>query len=293
MSDRATNPGLKLRRATPADVAECGRIAWEVFNEIADRHSVPREFPPDPQAGVGLLSLMFTNPKFYCIVAEQDGRIIGSNCMSEANVIAGIGPICVDLKAQNSGAGRAMMEDVLARYRAQGFPGVRLMQAGYHMRSMSLYTKLGFVERETTARMQGPAIGKVMPGYSFRVVTEADLPACNALCFRIHGHDRAGELANAAAQQKVIIAQYGGRIVGYTTGLNYFGHTVAENNRDLIALLAHEPSFEGTGINVPIRNHEVFQWCLNNGLRALQLNTLMTVGMYHEPQGAWLPSIMY
>lgn len=82
-------------------------------------------------------------------------------------------------------------------------------------------------------------------------------------------------------------------MVGYTTGLNYFGHTVAENNRDLIAILAHAPTFEGTGIMVPVRNHEVFGWCLEHGLRSLQLNTLMTIGLYNEPQGAWLPSILY
>ncbi|HEX5234417.1 MAG TPA: hypothetical protein VFW25_03700 [Silvibacterium sp.] len=75
--------------------------------------------------------------------------------------------------------------------------------------------------------------------------------------------------------------------------MNYFGHTVAENNRDLIAILAHAPTFEGTGIMVPVRNHEVFGWCLEHGLRSLQLNTLMTIGLYNEPQGAWLPSILY
>jgi hypothetical protein len=141
--------------------------------------------------------------------------------------------------------------------------------------------------------MQGPAIGKVTPGYSFRPATTSDADECNQLCFRIHGHDRAGELADATARGAVTVAEFGGRIVAYTTGFGYFGYTVAENNRDLIALLAHAPTFEGTGIQVPVRNHEVFSWCLKNGLRSLQLNTLMTMGMYNDPQGAWLPSILY
>ena len=68
---------------------------------------------------------------------------------------------------------------------------------------------------------------------------------------------------------------------------------MAENNRDLIALLAQSSSFHPTGIMVPVRNHEVFSWCLDHGLRSLHLNTLMTIGLYNEPQGAWLPSILY
>ncbi len=249
--------------------------------------------PPDPQFGIWLLSMMFSNPKFYCVVAEQDGRIVGSNCLDERNSVAGIGPITVDPDAQNTGTGRALMEAVLARCNERGFAGVRLVQAGYHMRSLSLYTKLGFVERESLARMNGPAIGSSTPGYSFRRATADDAAACNALCFRVHGHDRAGELADALTRNDVTVAEHGGRIVAYSTGFHYFGFTVAENNRDLIALLAHAPSFDPTGIQVPVRNYELFRWCLDNGLRALHLNTLMTIGLYNEPHGAWLPSILY
>ena len=293
MSTPAVSLGLHVRRATPADAAECGRICWTAFNTVADQFNAPREMPPDPQPVVGFLSMMFTHPKWFCVVAEQDGRIIGSNCLDERNSISGVGPITVDPTAQNARTGRALMEAVLDRSKERGFAGVRLVQAGYHMRSLSLYTKLGFVERESLVRMTGPVIGRTTPGYSFRQATVADAAACNSLCFRVHGHDRAGELADAVARGDFTVAEFGGRIVAYSTGFNYFGHTVAENNRDLIALLAQASSFEPAGIQVPVRNHEVFRWCLANGLRALHLNTLMSIGLYNEPQGAWLPSILY
>jgi GNAT superfamily N-acetyltransferase len=293
MSGPAVATALRIRQARAEDAEVCGKICWEAFNTVADQHHAPREMPPDPAMAVGLLSMAFSHQKFYCVVAEQEGRIVGSNCLDERNPISAIGPITVNPHVQNAGVGRRLMEAVIARSSEQGFLGCRLLQAGYHMRSLSLYTKLGFVERETVVRMQGPSIGKIVPGYSFRRATTADAPACNALCFRIHGHDRAGELADAIAHGNVTIAEDGGRLVGYTTGFNYFGYTVAENNRDLIALLAQAPSFEGTGFQLPVRNHEVFSWCLHNGLRALHLNTLMTIGLYNEPQGAWLPSILY
>jgi GNAT superfamily N-acetyltransferase len=289
----ATASAVQIRGARPEDAAVCGTICRDAFNVVADQHNAPRELPPDPQMVIGLLSMMFSHPKFYCVVAQQNGRVIGSNCLDERNPITGVGPITVDPAVQNEGVGRQLMEAVVERSNEQGFLGCRLLQAGYHMRSLSLYTKLGFIERETLVRLQGPPIKKIVPGYSFRQATTADATACNALCLRVHGHDRAGELADAIAQGNVIVAENSGKLVGYTTGLHYFGYTVAENNRDLIAILAQAPSFEGTGIMVPVRNHEVFSWCLNHGLRSLQLNTLMTIGLYNDPQGAWLPSILY
>ena len=33
--------------------------------------------------------------------------------------------------------------------------------------------------------------------------------------------------------------------------------------------------------------------CLDRGLRVTQMMTLMTMGLYNEPQGAWLPSVIY
>jgi GNAT superfamily N-acetyltransferase len=284
---------VQTRRARPDDAAVCGTICSEAFDIVADQYHAPREMPSDPRIVIGLLTMLFSHPKFYCVVAEQDGRVVGSNCLDERGRISGVGPITVDPAVQNAGVGRLLMEAVIARSDEQGFSGCRLLQAGYHMRSLSLYTKLGFIERDTVVRMQGPAIAKIMPGYSFRQATTADAAACNALCFRVHGHDRAGELADGIDQDSVTVAEIGGRLVGYTTGLHYFGHTVAEDNHDLIAILAQAPSFEGTGIMVPVRNHDVFRWCLDHGLRSLHLNTLMTMGLYNEPQGAWLPSILY
>lgn len=293
MSTSAAVSSAQIRRARAEDAAACGMICWNAFNAVADQHRAPREMPPDPQMAIGLLTFMFSHPRFYCVVAEQNGRILGSNCLDERGPISGVGPITVDPSVQNSGIGRRLMEAVLARSNERGFPGCRLLQAGYHMRSLSLYTKLGFAERESVVRLQGPAINRIVPGYSFRAATATDAPACNALCFRVHGHDRAAELADAIAQGSVTIAEDGGRLVGYTTGFSYFGHTAAESNRDLIALIAQAPSFEGTGFMLPVRNHEVFSWCLHHGLRAQHLNTLMTIGLYNEPQGAWLPSILY
>jgi uncharacterized SAM-binding protein YcdF (DUF218 family) len=51
------------------------------------------------------------------------------------------------------------MEAVIERSRVQGIGAVRLVQAGYHMRSLALYASLGFVVREPLSVFQGKALG--------------------------------------------------------------------------------------------------------------------------------------
>jgi hypothetical protein len=53
------------------------------------------------------------------------------------------------------------------------------------------------------------------------------------------------------------------------------------------------PGFGGPGILVPTTNAALFQWCLERGLRVVQLMTLMSTGLYNRPEGAYLPSIAY
>ena len=88
-------------------------------------------------------------------------------------------------------------------------------------------------------------------------------------------------------------AERGGRVVAYTTMIGFFGHTVGETNADVQALIANADAFVGPGILVPTRNAGLFRWCLENGLRVVQPLTLMTLGFYQEPSGAFLPSILY
>ncbi|MEU0250429.1 hypothetical protein ABZ192_40250 [Streptomyces sp. NPDC006235] len=37
----------------------------------------------------------------------------------------------------------------------------------------------------------------------------------------------------------------------------------------------------------------LLRWCLSNGLKVVQLMSLMTIGLYNQPDGAYLPSILY
>lgn len=288
----ASHAAVTIRRATPEDAPACGQICYEAFHKISTEHNFPPDVP-DAAHGVSILTQMFSHPGLYCVVAEVDGAIAGSNCLDERDAIAGIGPITIDPKVQNRGVGQKLMQAVLDRTRERNLGGVRLVQAAFHNRSLSLYTKLGFDVREPLSVMQGPAIKKTFDGYAVRNAGMQDLEACNQLALRVHGHHRGGELADAIGQGTATMVEHGGRISGYASSVAFFGHAVAETNADLEALIAAADSFGGPGFLMPSRNLELFRWCLGNGLRVVQPMTLMSMGLYNEPKGAFLPSITY
>lgn len=171
--------------------------------------------------------------------------------------------------------------------------GVRLVQAGLHNRSLSRYTELGYVVREALACIQGPALGIVPHGLVIRAVVEDDIEACNRLCRRVHGHHRDGELREAVAQGTAALVERGGRVTGYATAIGFHGHAVGDTNKDLQALIGAAGAFAGYGFLVPTRNTGLLRWCLEQGLRVVQPLTLLSRGAYHEPAGAFLPSILY
>ena len=285
-------PEIVVRPATAADAPACGQICYDAFSTINQAHGFPCDFP-SPEVAAGLLSRMFSNPGFYCVVAETEGRIAGSNCLDERSIVAGIGPITVDPSVQNRRIGRILMHAVMDRARQRGAPGIRLVQAAFHNRSLSLYEGLGFDVREPLSCMQGRTRQRDVSGCTVRPAQAADLEACNSLSLQVHGFHRGGELAQASQQTTAIAVERGGRITGYATALAFFGHATAESNPDLQAMIASVDSFGGPGILVPSRNRALFRWCLANGLRVVQPMTLMSVGLYNEPAGAWLPSILF
>jgi predicted N-acetyltransferase YhbS len=286
------NMTLSVRRSKGSDAAAVGEICYRAFKAIADQHNFPPDFP-SADAAIGLLTSLVNHPGFFDVTAEIDGRIVGSNFLDERNPISGLGPITVDPALQNDGAGRALMNAVMERSVERGFAGIRLVQAAYHPRSLALYLKLGFDTRELLACLQGPPIAKALPGFAVRPAIADDLPACNRLCFLVHGHERGGELTDAIAQGTARVVERTGRITGYATPIAFFGHAVAETNDDLKALIAAAESLPGPGVLVPTRNGQLIRWCLDEGLRIRQTMTLMSMGLYNEPDGAWLPSVLY
>jgi GNAT superfamily N-acetyltransferase len=281
-----------VRTASADDADACARIFYDAFEAIAHRHNFPVE-PPAREFTDFKVSEMLASDGFVGLVAERGGDLIGSAFADERAPVAGIGPVTVDPAAQDDGIGRILMEVVLERQRKRGAVGVRLVQTAYHYRSLALFAKLGFAVREPLSVLQGPPPAISTPGRGVRPANDGDFARCGELCVRVHGHARTPELRDATAAGTAHVVEGPSGLCGYATGFGYGWHAVAETNEDLVALLGSAEAFIGLGILVPSRNAELLRWCLEHGLRIVQQSTLMTIGVYNEPAGAYLPSILF
>ena len=281
---------LRLGKAQDAEV--CGTICYEAFKKIADEHNFPSG-TPSAAAAIARFTKLLSHPGYYVVVAELNGRVVGSNVLDQRSAIAGLGPTTVDPSIQNRMVGRQLMDIVLQRVAERRFPGVRLVQAAHQGRSLSLYAKLGFQVREPLVTLQGSPLGVSVPGRVVRAATQRDLESCNALCRRVHGHDRNGELADAILAGTATLVEHESRVTGYASEIGYSGHAVGEANADIEALIGAATRFLGPGFLLPVRNAGLFRWCLERGLRVVQPMNLMSMGLYNEPQGAFLSSVIY
>jgi predicted N-acetyltransferase YhbS len=285
---------VNIRPIAPSDADSCGRIMHDAFKTIAERHSFPPDFP-DVETATGLARAFIAHPAIFGVVAEADARVVGSNFLSEGDAIRAVGPITVDPLRQDNGVGRRLMEAVIERGR--GAAGIRLLQAGYHMRSLSLYASLGFEVREPIVVMAGRPKSPPVPGTAVRRMTAADLAACDELCKRTHGISRANDLADAVRTFAPVVIERDGRITGYLTNpaLWLMNHGVAETEDHMKALLlgAAAAQAEPLSFLLPVRQSSLFRWCLAQGLKSVMPMTLMTMGEYRTPEGSYVPSVLY
>jgi len=147
--------------------------------------------------------------------------------------------------------------------------------------------------RASFAAMYGAPIHESLPGYAVRESAPDDATAMNALCFHVHGHTRAAEVEEAIVAGTARVVERLGRITGYTTGMQYFAHSVAETSDDLRALIGAADDYGTPGFLVPLADGELFRWCLGHDLKVFFVLNLMTLGLYEEPQGAYMPSVGY
>ena len=285
---------VTLREAEPGDLEACARIVFDAFAGIHDHHRFRRDFQ-SVEATTAMMGMWIPHPAVWGVVAELDGRVVGSNFLDERDEIRGVGPITIDPEGQNAGVGRKLMQAVLER--GAGARGIRLVQDGFHMRSLSLYTRLGFDVTASCALMEGRPRGEPVAGFEVRPLVEDDLEACEALCVEVHGFARTGALRDALRGP---FAPYGafrdGRLAAYASTLTLWtmAYGVATDEEAMKALmLGATPELEHPlALLVPLR-FGLFRWCLEQGLRAVKPMNVMSRGEYREPTGSWFPSVIY
>ena len=291
-----TRADVHVRPIEPADAGAAARIVYEAFAGIHDHHRFARDFPT-PEAAAGLTSAFIAHPSIYGVVAEIDGRVVGSNFLDERGPIRGVGPITVDPAAQGRGAGRRLMQAVIDR--GAGGAGIRLLQDAFNVRSLSLYASLGFDVAEPIALMTGRPRMAPVAAVDVRPLEDADIPEAEHLHRRVHGFERTAELRDALAAPGMAptVAIRGDRIVAYATTLTFFpgAHAVAESDADVLALIAGTLAAQDAPASflVPTRQARLFRSLLAMGLRVVKPMVYMTIGEYRRPNGAWIPTVLY
>lgn len=283
---------LEIRPAIPADVETCGRIIYESFKKFSDQHGFPCDFT-SVKATIQLASFFILNSSVFCVVAENDGSIVGCNFLHEGHPIRSVGPLCVDPDSQSRGVGRRLMETVLDR--AQGSLGIRLVQETSNIISTSLYISMGFEIKDSLFLIKGrPKTPVCMPGIDNHPLTLREVKLCADICSEVCGFERTQEVENAIKYFSPFVAMRGSHLISYSSSMTSWmtNHCVAKTEEDMKALISGvgKLTSEPLSFLLPARRAELFRWCLQEGFRVVKPLTLMSINQYIEPKGVYFPS---
>lgn len=282
--------GIELRQARAEDVPELGRICYEAFKDISESHGFESDFPSVEfaQQVVGMLT---SQEDVYGVGAFDGAAPKGSNFLELWDDVAGIGPVSVDVSSQGDGVGRKTMEHVVAHARDQGFEQVRLCQDSFNMRSLALYTSVGFTVKEPLSFMLLSADNAADP--AVRPATTADFDAMDELCRSIHGFSRRNETERLISFGFPAFVLDRGGVRGYLLG-TAMGHGVAQSDDDMAALInTMGANVENAHSLIPLRNGTLYRALLASGHKNQKVMNLMAYGPYEEPQGTFCPSVLF
>lgn len=273
-------------------------IGYEAHKTISSAHGYPCEQPSE-EFGIGLIRMLLDNPNSWGVLAERQGKILGSVFLHEfpPSPVAVIGPLTVHPSAEGGGIGRKLMNAAVIQAHKRNHDQIRLVQSPSHIRSFVLYTKCGFTLREPLFLMQGQSLKSEINHASNRsarlVLNNNDISMCNELCKSAYGFSRDLELHQAIDQGVALMTEQDGAVTGYAAGIGILCHAVAKSNDDLKTLIANASTILGPGFLVPGRNHEIINWLLENRFQIGWPANLMTIGPYQEPRLPFLPSLAY
>jgi predicted N-acetyltransferase YhbS len=285
---------LTIRPIEHKDIESCGKIGYEAHKTISSAHGYPSEQPSE-EFGIELIRMLLGNPNSWGVLAERQGKILGSIFLHEfpPSPVAVIGPLTVHPNAEGGGIGRQLMDAALVQAHKHNHNQIRLVQSPSHIRSFVLYTKCGFILREPLFLMQGQPLKSDNNRSARPVLDENDIYLCNNLCKSAYGFSREMELRQAINQGVAFMIEQDGSVMGYAAGIGILCHAVAKSNEDLKALISNASTILGPGFLVPGRNQEIISWLLGNGFQIGWPANLMTIGPYQEPLMPFLPSLAY
>jgi predicted N-acetyltransferase YhbS len=217
----ATSSRATIRSMTPADVAPATaailRASW------GDRRT--------------WFEFATTQPECRPVIAEIDGRLVGTGVGTANGRVGWVGTIWVEPDHRGAGLGRALTQAVIDRLEASGCRTLVLVATD---QGLPLYERMGF-ELQTRYRiLEAPGLGATIdaPDAAVRAFGTADLPAVLGLDRAATGEDREHALRRFASRETAKVLEIAGAIRGFVIRAPWGGGaTVATNVTDAIRLL--------------------------------------------------------
>jgi GNAT superfamily N-acetyltransferase len=138
--------------------------------------------------------------------AKLDGKLVGSNFVTNWGSVAFFGPLTVHPDLQERGVARALLARTIEQFDSWGTAHAGLFTFSHSAKHVALYQKYGFYARFLTAVMSAKAVQKTAPGWSrFSELSQAQreeaLQLCRGVTETIYpGLDLSGEIAATHAQ---------------------------------------------------------------------------------------------
>jgi GNAT superfamily N-acetyltransferase len=287
---------LTIRPPNVDDINPCGRIMYEAFSMINERHGFPNLEVPTEESGKQFVKFYIKNRHYYGVVAELDNKVVGSIFIDEHNPeVFGWTIMGVSQDAQGKGIGKRLSQEMVERCKIA--PGVRFLQHTFNTKTIGIYTSLGYDVRELVALLSGKPKTEIPSNVEIRRMSVQDLDECAHLCKKNYGFDRNAELRDALIFFKPFVILRENRITGYISAADNWGqnHGVAETEEDMKMLIGGVSSIMSDNLTflLPFKHSNLLRWCLKEGFRIVKPFTLMSTGRYIEPRGIYITSVIY
>ena len=103
---------IELRQARAEDVPELGRVCYEAFKDISDRHGFATDFET-VEFAQQIVGMLVQQEDVYGVAAFEGGIAKGSNYMEMWDDVAGVGPVSVDVASRAASMRGVGLEEFL------------------------------------------------------------------------------------------------------------------------------------------------------------------------------------
>lgn len=232
-----------IRDMTKDDVEGVGVVLFDAFTAASERYRYAPRFRTREEA-LALAWAMFRYPAMDVLVAEAEGRVVGSCGLNLRGSNGGIGPVSIDPGFHGKGTGRELL--AAATDRGSSLRSLRALQESFNPASFVMGYALGYLPVATVLELhrKGGSGPPPEPCDQIDVLTPADVDELADFDAPRSRFDRRVDLAHFARWGSILVYRSGSRIRGYlsclagSTGVQ-LGPLVADGTREAEALFKH------------------------------------------------------